>query len=157
MIAKHNFTIKHVIIKGGDERFHSIKNGLSIATGDLIGVHDGVRPFVSVDVISNVFESAQINGATIPTVNLKESIRKVNSIDSQSVDRSLYKIVQTPQCFTKEIILKAYRQDYSSEFTDDASVVEKLGQKINLVNGNDENIKITTPIDLKLAEVLCNK
>jgi 2-C-methyl-D-erythritol 4-phosphate cytidylyltransferase len=154
LIQKYHFTIKHTVIKGGKERFHSIKNGLTIVNGDLVGIHDGVRPFVSIEVIKNTFNFAQAEGAAIPVIDLKESIRQIITVDSKSVDRSNYKIVQTPQCFTRDIILKAYQQDYSSEFTDDASVVEQLGHKINLVPGNDENIKITTPMDLRLSELL---
>lgn len=156
LVDKHHFNIEHQIIDGGTERFHSIKNGLQQTTGDIIGIHDGVRPFVSIEVIQNTFNAAELFKAAIPAIDLKESIRKVAGNDSKSVDRSIYKIVQTPQCFTSEILKKAYTQNYSNQFTDDASVVEQLGQKIHLVHGNDENIKITTPMDLKLAEVLCN-
>lgn len=154
LVVEYKFNIKHSVVEGGTERFYSIQNGLKAASGDLIGVHDGVRPFVSLGVIVSVFDAAKNNKAAIPVVDLKESIRRVEKTESVSVDRSQYRIVQTPQCFTSEIIKKAYLQEFSNEFTDDASVVEKLGTKIHLVNGNDENIKITTPMDLKLANVL---
>lgn len=154
LVEKHKFEIDHIIVEGGEERFFSIQNGLKKASGNLVGVHDGVRPFVSLEVIKNVFNAAKNYEAAIPVVNLKESIRKVEAAESVSVDRSQYRIVQTPQCFTSEIIKQAYLQDFSNEFTDDASVVEKLGTKIYLVEGNDENIKITTPMDLKLAHIL---
>jgi 2-C-methyl-D-erythritol 4-phosphate cytidylyltransferase len=156
LIEKHNFNINHTIVTGGRERFYSIKNGLQLSNGDIIGVHDGVRPFVSLEVIDRTFTNATNLSTAIPILNLKESIRMISADDSKSVNRSIYKIVQTPQCFKSEILKKAYLQDYSVQFTDDASVVEQLGYKINLVPGNDENIKITTPMDLKLAEVLCN-
>jgi len=154
LIEKYKFPISHKIISGGRERFYSIQNGLKEVSGALIGIHDGVRPFVSIDVIKRVFQSAQIYGSAIPVIDLKESIRKVDDSESKSVNRDLFKIVQTPQCFTSEIIKKAYLQEFTDEFTDDSSVVEKMGYQIYLVKGNDENIKITTPIDLKLAEIL---
>jgi len=154
LVKQFEFKIQHVIVEGGGERFYSIRNGLKQTTGDLIGIHDGVRPFVSLKVIQTVFNSAEINKAVIPVIDLKESIRRVGITETESVDRSQYKIVQTPQCFTSDSIKKAYQQDFSTEFTDDASVVEKMGIKIHLVKGNDENIKITTPMDLKLAASL---
>lgn len=151
LIDKHQFVLSHQIVEGGKERFFSIKNGLKYATGELIGIHDGVRPFVSLEVIEKTYELAKINGTAIPVVNLKESMRQIDKNNSIAVDRSKFKIVQTPQCFKADIIQNAYLQPYSSQFTDDASVVELTGYKINLVDGNDENIKITTPMDLKLA------
>ncbi len=154
LVVRFEFTIQHTIVEGGEERFYSIKNGLRETNGELIGVHDGVRPFVSLDVIKSVFDSAELNKAAIPVIELKESIRRGGDAESESVDRSHYKIVQTPQCFTSEVIKNAYLQDFSNAFTDDASVVEKKGTKIHLVKGNDENIKITTPMDLKLATIL---
>lgn len=158
LLIKHNFTIKHKVVEGGKERFYSIKNGIKYANGDSIGIHDAVRPFVNQKVIKMAFQSVKQHNAVIPVVDLKESIRKVGkNLHSQSVDRSQFKIVQTPQCFSSELIKKAYLQDFSIEFTDDASVVEKMGHNIYLIKGNDENIKITTPMDLILAEVLCNK
>jgi len=157
LVQKYEFTIKHQVINGGQERFHSIKNGLSLAKGDLIGIHDAVRPFVSIDVINNCFNSLKNHQAVVPVVPLKESIRQVNGNKSIAVDRNLYKIVQTPQCFVKNVILKAYEQPFSHLFTDDASVVEQLGVPIHLVDGNEENIKITTPTDLAMANLLINK
>jgi len=154
LVTKFKFKIPHKIVEGGKERFFSIQNGLKSANGDLIGIHDGVRPFVSVKVIQSVFAATMKYNAVIPVVDLKESIRRVGEFETKAVDRSTYKIVQTPQCFTSDVIKKAYLQEYSIEFTDDASVVEKMGTKIHLVNGNDENIKITTPMDLKLASIL---
>jgi len=157
LVAKHQFKVQHQIAEGGQERFHSIKNGLALAKGDLIGIHDAVRPFVSVEVINNCFEALNHHQAVIPVVSLKESIRKVSGQQSESVNRDDFKLVQTPQCFKKDIILKAYQQDYSDLFTDDASVVEQLNVPIHLVDGNDENIKITTPFDLEIANVLIKK
>lgn len=157
LIKNHNFKIKHTLVKGGAERFHSIQNGLKFANGDVIGIHDGVRPFVSQKVIKILFEAAKSKKAVIPVVDVKESLRQIKTDGTKAVERSDYKIVQTPQCFTKEVIQKAYLQKFSTSFTDDASVVESAGFEIFTIQGNDENIKITTPIDLILAKVLCNK
>ena len=154
LVSKFEFTIQHTVVVGGKERFFSIKNGLNEANGELIGVHDGVRPFVSLEVINSAFDSASKNKAAIPVVDLKESIRRVGGRITKSVDRNQFKIVQTPQCFTSQVIKAAYLQSFSNAFTDDASVVEKMGGQIHLVKGNDENIKITTPLDLKLATLL---
>lgn len=154
LVIRFEFRIQHTIVEGGKERFYSIQNGLKYANGELIGIHDGVRPFVSQDVIQSIFDSARLNKAVIPVIDLKESIRRVTTVETESVDRDLFKIVQTPQCFTSDVIKSAYLQDYSNEFTDDASVVEKMGIQIHIVEGNDENIKITTPMDLKLATIL---
>lgn len=152
LVKKYNFLIKHEIIHGGEERFYSIKNGLSLAKGNIIGVHDAVRPFVSIDVIKNCFANALKFGSAVPVISINESIRRVEESFSVAVDRNLFKIVQTPQCFSTQIIVEAYKQEFNDLFTDDASVVEKLGHKISLVEGNKENIKITTPFDLKIAQ-----
>jgi len=157
LLKEHQFKIAHQLVIGGQTRYHSIKNGLNEATGDLIGVHDGVRPFVSISVIKNTFSKAQSDGAAIPVLDLKESVRKVDNQKSHSVNRDLYKSVQTPQCFKNSILREAYAGDYQATFTDDASVVEAAGYQISLVEGNEENIKITTPFDLKLAELLAKQ
>jgi len=154
LVLKHKFKIKVAIVTGGTERFYSIKNGLEYASGNVIGIHDAVRPFVSLEVIKRVFESVKQHNAVVPVIDIKDSIRHLKNENSESVNRSEYKIVQTPQCFLNELIKKAYHEQYSPNFTDDASVIENLGNPIYLVSGNDENIKITTPIDLKLAEIL---
>lgn len=154
LCQKYIFTRNHKIALGGEERFHSIQNGLVECTGDLIAVHDAVRPLVSSAVIAACFENAKYNKACIPIVSIKESLRKTEKEKSYAVNRDDYKIVQTPQCFEASILRKAYSQNYSKLFTDDASVVESIGEKIYLVDGNDENIKITTPVDLILAEQL---
>lgn len=153
LIQDLNFRIPHIVVEGGSTRYHSIKNGLEKANGDLIGVHDGVRPFVSTGVISTVFESAKRNGASIPVLPLTESIREVVGEFSTAKDRSLYRSVQTPQCFRSNILKSAYQEPYQSVFTDDASVVEANNVAVTLVNGNEENIKITTPFDFKIAEL----
>lgn len=151
----HHFDIKHQLAEGGNTRFESVKNGLSALHADveLVAIHDGVRPLVSHETISRCYEAANQYGAAIPVTDAVESIREITPEGSVAVDRSKYKLVQTPQVFRADIIQKAYLQSYIPQFTDDASVVESLGQKIFLVDGNRENIKITTAVDLKLAAI----
>ncbi len=141
--------------EGGDTRFESVQAGLRLIESEgVVGVHDAVRPFVSIDTIRGVFKEAQIKGAAIPVVKLKDSIRKVDSDHSEAVSRSNFRMVQTPQCFEVNLLKKAYKQVFNSSFTDDASVVEADGKKVSLVEGNYSNIKITTVEDLKIGEVL---
>jgi 2-C-methyl-D-erythritol 4-phosphate cytidylyltransferase len=155
LCKKHAFTIQHLVVKGGDTRFESVKNGLRyVGNEGLIAVHDGVRPLVSHHTIKTCFEEAERCGTAIPVVDAVESIRQIDDDGSCSVDRSKFKLVQTPQVFKAEILQKAYEQVFTPLFTDDAAVVENYGIKINLVKGNRENIKITTPFDLKIAEAL---
>jgi 2-C-methyl-D-erythritol 4-phosphate cytidylyltransferase len=149
-----NFRIPHHVVEGGDTRFQSVKNGLAVATGELIAVHDAVRPFVAKSVIVNCFEHAVMHSAVIPVIDVVESIRKVNNGNSQTVDRSEYKLVQTPQVFHANVLKYAYMQQYVPTFTDDASVVESFGISIFLVPGNRENVKITTSFDMKIGEAL---
>lgn len=145
---------KVTLVSGGINRYASIKNGLQKAEGDLIAIHDAVRPFVTQEIIQQSFEKAEIVGAAVPIVAVKSSLRKITFDESEAVDRSIYKEVQTPQVFKRQVILLAYEQSFEQHFTDDASVVEACGQDIALVEGSDENFKITTPIDLMLAKVL---
>jgi len=151
LCLKHNFKIIHTVIEGGKERFHSVKNGLEKATGQLIAVHDAVRPFVAENVIETCFEVAEKKGAAVPVLDLKESLRNIGQNPSIAVPRSDYALVQTPQCFRANLLREAYHNDYQTIFTDDASVVEHAGKLVSLVSGNEENIKITTPMDLKWA------
>jgi 2-C-methyl-D-erythritol 4-phosphate cytidylyltransferase len=155
----YQFNLPHTIADGGEIRFHSVKNGLEKAlanaqTPTLIGVHDGVRPFVSAEVIEKSFEAAEKYGASIPTISVHETVRELTEKESKTVDRTKYRLVQTPQVFTSDILQKAYEQRFSEAFTDDASVVESIGIAITLVEGNRENIKITSPFDLIIAEAL---
>jgi 2-C-methyl-D-erythritol 4-phosphate cytidylyltransferase len=152
LIIKHKFEVHHSVTHGGSERFHSIKNGLKIVKSDFVAIHDAVRPFVRHEVITNLFNTVELKQNAIPVIDIKESIRFVNNNESKALNRVDYKIVQTPQVFNTQLIKKAYQQDYSINFTDDASVLESIGEKINVVDGNEENIKITTPLDLILAE-----
>jgi len=151
----HDFNIPHQIVTGGQTRFHSVKNGLdAVKIPSLVAIHDGVRPLVSKDTIARCFETAATFGAAIPTMDSIESIRFVDANGSKSVDRMAYKMVQTPQVFDAELLKKAYEQEFSVLFTDDASVVEAIGATVHLVDGNRENIKITTEFDLIVAERL---
>lgn len=145
---------KITLVKGGEQRFHSVQNALESATGDLIAVHDAVRPFVSEKVIQDAFEAAEVNGAVVPVIPVKDSMRRMTFDESEAVPRGSYRIVQTPQVFKANVIKMAYEQKYHIYFTDDASVVEDGGHDIVLVDGNEENIKITTTFDLKIAEQL---
>ncbi len=157
LCEEYKFYLPHTLIAGGATRYHSVKNGLmSIACSenDLVAVHDGVRPFVSVDTIAETFEKASQFGAVIPVIDSVDSLREVVGTKSQARDRSAYKLVQTPQSFTYKVLRQAYDLDYRDTFTDDASVVEAAGFDVTLVKGNRENIKITTTYDLKIASVL---
>jgi 2-C-methyl-D-erythritol 4-phosphate cytidylyltransferase len=154
LCIKHSFTIQHELIAGGKERFHSVQNALKIAEGDFIGIHDAVRPFVDLHVIQNCFQLVIEHLAVVPVIDMKDSLRQLCGKHSVSVNRSQFKLVQTPQVFESQLLRKAYKLPFDESFTDDASVIEALGQRITLVNGNEENIKLTTPFDLKLAEVL---
>jgi 2-C-methyl-D-erythritol 4-phosphate cytidylyltransferase len=158
ILNQYKCSIPHKIVSGGIERYDSIKNALQEAKGSIIGVHDGVRPLVSVTTILNCIECAKKNGSAIPYLPVKESIRKIKPENySTALNRSEYILVQTPQCFSSEHLRNAYKQPFHSIITDDASLVEEAGYNIHLVEGNEENIKITTPLDLKIAELLINK
>ena len=147
----------YLLANGGATRFHSVQNGLALVPDEaqgVVGVHDGVRPFPSVDVIGRCYETARTAGAVVPVMPVVETLRKLGPMGSTTVPRDDYRLVQTPQCFDIQLLKAANRQPYNDGFTDDASVVEAFGHAITLVEGNRENIKITTPYDLKIAEVL---
>lgn len=174
LCEEYHFVVPHRIADGGETRFHSVKNGLDLIPDDaegVVGVHDGVRPFVSAEVIRRCYQVAAENGTAVPVVPVVETVRQllpeggdattasesrgIIPGDSQTVDRSLYRLVQTPQTFRIALLKEAMRQPYQPQFTDDASVVEELGYRIALVEGNRENIKLTTPSDIQYAEFLC--
>ena len=141
---------------GGETRFHSVQHGLALIPDDaegVVGVHDGVRPFPSVEVIRNCYETAREKKAVIPVIPIVETVNVQRSV---TVPRNDYRLVQTPQCFDIQLLKAANRQSYNDGFTDDASVVEAFGQSITLVEGNRENIKITTPYDIVVAEAILN-
>lgn len=153
LCIQYQFNIPLKITKGGATRFHSVKNGLGLASGNTIGIHDGVRPLVSNATINNCFNTAAKKGNAIPCLPINDSLRKQEGEINFMVDRSQFFQIQTPQVFQSELIKKAFTQDFSEAFTDDASVIEKAGQPVFLVDGNEENIKITRPSDLKIAEI----
>ena len=157
LCLKHNFTVAYQLTDGGETRFHSVQHGLALIPDDaegVVGVHDGVRPFPNIDVIRRCYETARKKKAVIPVIPIVETVRHLKGETSFTVPRDEYRLVQTPQCFDIQLLKAANRQPYNDGFTDDASVVEAFGQSITLVEGNRENIKITTPYDLKIAEVL---
>lgn len=154
----HNYQLpkeRHQIVKGGATRFHSVQNALKLVKKEsLVAIHDGVRPLVSSETIERCFSEAEDKGNAIPVVEVVDSLRHYSEQDktNEAVSRSCYRIVQTPQCFTSELILRAYEQEFDELFTDDATVLESLGETINLVEGNRSNIKITTSEDIIIAE-----
>ena len=152
---KYTFTLPHIIVRGGETRFISVRNGLEYVDDDaLVAVHDAVRPLVSIGTIKRCFETAGEYGNAIPVISPSDTLRIVNEENSKPVDRLLVKQIQTPQVFHSRLLKKAYCQSYLPEFTDDATVLEKTGEKIRLVDGNRENIKITNPEDLIIAQHL---
>ena len=152
--SKHRFSVEHSLAPGGTTRFLSVKSGLALAQGELIGVHDGVRPFLSQSCFDDCFEMAELNGAAVPVVPIVQSLRKVRPDKNEAVNRDEYRAVQTPQCFRRKVILEAYEKASSSDYSDDATVVEASGNAITLVDGDNHNIKITNPFDLQLAQLL---
>lgn len=157
LCKEYAFDIDYQLADGGETRFHSVQNGLAKIPDNaqgVVGVHDGVRPFPSIDVIHNCYETAREKKAVIPVIPVVETVRHLKGDTSVTVPRNDYRLVQTPQTFDIQLLKAANRQPYNDGFTDDASVVEAFGFDITLVEGNRENIKITTPYDLKIAEVL---
>ena len=155
LCKRYEFNLDHELVVGGDTRYQSVYNGLKCVEKDsLVAIHDGVRPLVAEKTIEQTFKTAEEAGTAIPVVKINESVRKLDKDESNPVNRKSFRLVQTPQCFRSEIILKAYLQDYDESFTDDATVVEELGIQLKLVEGNYENIKITRPVDLKIASAL---
>ena len=171
LCKEYDFKLEYLLANGGETRFHSVQHGLALIPDDaegVVGVHDGVRPFPSIDVIRNCYETARTAKAVIPVIPVVETVREITqkepctqkepsllcNFSSVTVPRDNYRLVQTPQCFDIQLLKAANRQPYNDGFTDDASVVEAFGFDITLVEGNRENIKITTPYDLKIAEVL---
>lgn len=146
------------ITLGGDTRFQSVKNGLALVNDEtaIVGIHDAARPLVSLQTIKNCFNTAQEKGNAIPCILVSETLRKVDGLLNTQVDRTQFRIIQTPQCFLASKIKQAYKQTYNIQFTDDATVLEQIGETIHLVEGNVENIKITHPADLAIAKTLFN-
>ena len=155
LCIRHDFTIPVKIVSGGQTRFQSVQNGLAVLDDEgLVAIHDGVRPLIDKEIIAASFQIAALHGSAIASVRLTESIRELDKDQTKTVDRSRYRIIQTPQTFQIAIIKKAYQQSESKSFTDDASVVEKAGFKISLFEGSYRNIKITSPQDIVIVESL---
>ena len=170
LCQQYEFQVDYQIANGGQTRFHSVQNGLALVPDDaegVVGVHDGVRPFPSIEVIRRCYETARQTKAVIPVIPVVETVRQIlpsnqsnpNAVSNPSsitVPRDQYRLVQTPQTFDIQLLKTANRQPYNDGFTDDASVVESYGHPITLVEGNRENIKITTPYDITVAEAIIN-
>ena len=170
LCKQYEFQVDYQIANGGQTRFHSVQNGLALVPDDaegVVGVHDGVRPFPSIEVITRCYETARQTKAVIPVIPVVETVRQIlpsnqsnpNAVSNPSsitVPRDQYRLVQTPQTFDIQLLKAANRQPYNDGFTDDASVVESYGHPITLVEGNRENIKTTTPYDITVAEAIIN-
>lgn len=156
LCREYDFRVPHRITDGGATRFHSVQNGLALvdAAEALVAVHDGVRPFVAHEVIEACYREAEAHGAVVPVIPVVETVRQLVGEASVTVPRDAYRLVQTPQTFRASLLRRAYEQPFCEAFTDDASVVEALGQAVLLVDGNRENIKLTTPYDLIVAKAL---
>ncbi len=151
----HGFTIDHTVVAGGEERFHSVREGLKeVAHDGLVAVHDGVRPLVSLGLIERCFAAAELHDAAIPVVPVSSSMRELTDEGSRALDRSRLRIVQTPQCFQVELLRKAFKLPYDPAFTDEATLVERMGNLVRLVEGDERNIKVTTPDDMVIAAAL---
>jgi len=155
LLSQYHFTINHQVVAGGKSRFESVKNGMKMISEEcVVGVHDAVRPLISINNIQALFAAAQEKGNAVPFTPCKDSLRQINGVENKAVARENFVLIQTPQCFKRSEIVAGYEGEEQSSFTDDASVYEYLGGRINLVQGDDFNIKITYPSDLKYAEGL---
>jgi 2-C-methyl-D-erythritol 4-phosphate cytidylyltransferase len=155
---KGDFSIPHDLVAGGETRFGSVKNGLDVIPDNvLVAIHDGVRPFVNSETIGRCFCEAEKYGNAIPCISVNDTVRRVDNYNSFIIDRLNLRLIQTPQVFLSGLIKESFNQPYLPDFTDDASVFEKSGGNVHLVEGNRENIKITDPFDLFLAEFLINR
>lgn len=155
LCEQYQFDVPYMLADGGETRFHSVQHGLALIPDDaqgVVGVHDGVRPFPAIDVIRRCYDTARTAKAVIPVTPVVETLRHITE---GTKPRGDYRLVQTPQTFDIQLLKAANRQPFSEAFTDDASVVESYGHAITMVEGNRENIKITTPFDLAIAETLC--
>ncbi len=156
LCRQYSFKPEHIVTGGGERRYFSVKNGLQYVNEEsLVAVHDGVRPLVSTGTIKRCFDMAALKGNAVPVIEPSESVREVDVKGiNRRLDREKIRLVQTPQVFRSDLLLRAYNSKYSPSYTDDATVVEQLGVNINLVPGNRENIKITTPKDMVIAEAI---
>ena len=155
LCEEYGFKIPHTIATGGETRFHSVKNGLAFIEDGIVAVQDGVRPFGTTEMIKRCFDAAAVHQAVIPVIDSTDSLREMEDAEkSHIIDRSKIRLVQTPQVFHSHLLKKAYETGYKETFTDDASVVESMGIGIHLIKGEVTNIKITTPWDLKIGELI---
>ena len=158
LCTEHAFHLPHQLAAGGNSRFHSVQNALSVMPGEgLVAVHDGARPLISGALIQKAFQTAEIMGNCIPVIPVNESIRNIGGESSIPVDRNTLRMVQTPQVFYSVTLRKAYKQEFQERFTDDAMVMENMGETIHLIDGDLSNIKITHQNDIALAEILFEK
>jgi len=157
LCEKHDYSVPHSIVSGGSERFYSVQKAIQslVDTEEaIVGIHDAVRPMVSVATLERCYATAQETGSAVPCVSVNDSMRIVDADGNRSINRSSLRIIQTPQCFRLNLLRRAFTQEYNTAFTDDASVVEALGESIELVEGNRENIKVTTPEDMHWLNLL---
>lgn len=153
----HNFSIPHQLVKGGTHRFDSVKNGIKvIRSKSIIAIHDAVRPLLSSQLIDRSFQEAELSGNAVAAIKSRDSVRQQSGKNTIPLNREDIYLIQTPQTFSSDILNKAYKQDFRNEFTDDASVAERAGIKINLIEGENRNFKITFPEDIRLAEIYLN-
>ena len=152
LIKTHQVKIPYKVVKGGAERFHSIKNAIKKSSGKVVWIHDGVRPLVSNQTLKKLVAEINNFDAVIPCLKIKESLREIRQDITFPINRDKIIIVQTPQVFKREVIKKSYETSYEGSFTDDASLVQRNGYEIKTIDGNQENIKITSPKDLLVAE-----
>ncbi|HVS94059.1 MAG TPA: 2-C-methyl-D-erythritol 4-phosphate cytidylyltransferase [Mucilaginibacter sp.] len=159
LCAEHDFNIPHRLVSGGDNRFHSVQKGIALIDDDhsIVAVHDAVRPLVTREIIDDSYECAEKYGNAIVAIKSRDSVRQIKDNRSVSLNRDEIYLIQTPQTFQTEQLKRAYLQPYEQHFTDDASVVEQIGVNINLINGSYQNIKITYPEDIAIAEFLLKK
>jgi 2-C-methyl-D-erythritol 4-phosphate cytidylyltransferase len=155
IIKKQQISIKHSLVAGGETRSQSVKNGLKLITGSgLVAIHDGVRPIITTELIKNLFSEASSFGSAIPAIPVTDTVRHIQGDQSILIDRNQLRLVQTPQIFQSDIILKAYEKYGSESYTDDAAVVEKSGYEVHLCEGDPQNIKLTKPTDMLIAEAI---
>jgi len=157
LCEKHDYSVPHSIVSGGSERFFSVQNAIQslLDTEEaIVGIHDAVRPMVSVATLERCYATVQETGSAVPCISVNDSMRIVDADGNRSINRSSLRIIQTPQCFRLNLLRRSFTQEYNTAFTDDASVVEALGESIELVEGNRENIKVTTPEDMHWLNLL---
>jgi 2-C-methyl-D-erythritol 4-phosphate cytidylyltransferase len=155
IIKEQNVSIKHSLVAGGETRSQSVLNGLKLITGSgLVAIHDGVRPIITPELIRNLFSRASLFGSAIPAIPVTDTVRQIQGDQSVLIDRNQLRLVQTPQVFKSDILHKAYEKYGSGSYTDDATAVEKSGFKIHLCEGDPQNIKLTNPLDILIAEAI---